>query len=651
MSVRARPSHSPAPGSTSQVREAILASERFRDTVAELARSTGRAPEDIRDEAEGCLGEMVAAENSTATDLWSRLGSWLSRAYQIDADEVSLGRIRELDSSKTLVFLPNHRSYLDPFVLRAVLDRAGLPPNYVLGGSNLSFFPLGPIGQRSGLVFIRREFRNAPVYRAMLGVYLAHLVQEGADLEWYIEGGRTRTGKLRPPRMGILSYLLDAFASSGAEDITFVPVAIVYDQQHEVGAIAEEESGGSKAPESVKWAVRYARAQGSRRGKVHVRFAEPISLRETLDELRAAGADADVRQAVPKVAFEVCHRINGVTPVTASALVALTLLDIDDRALTEAQMRRAVLPMAEYLRDRRIPTATGLNLEDAQVLAQRTPSEGARALATLIKQGVVEEYTGGLEPVYSIPPDRVLEAAFYRNTLSHVFVTRSIAELSLVTTGERAAPDLAGEALVEAVWNEALAFRDLLKYEFFFSTKAEFAEEVWAEAALAVPNWQELGASAGDILSRLSALPVLYAHRIVGPFLEAYSVLAERLAAADPHTPVDRDALVAEALGVGQQLVRQRSLHSRESVSRDLFKNALELAGNRGLLEPALDVAARREAFAAELAEAVRRVGVIRGIALHQLFGSPEGTEGTDSADAETGPPDTTHVDDEGAIQ
>ena len=611
-------SHSPS-GSTTQVRQRIVASQRFRDAIADLAASTGRSRADVRAEADRCLDEMVAAENTTATDVWTRLGAWLSRAYQIEADEASLRRIHELDNSQTLVFLPNHRSYLDPFVLRSVLDRAGLPPNYVLGGSNLSFFPLGPIGQRSGLVFIRREFRNAPVYRAMLGVYLAHLVEEGADLEWYIEGGRTRTGKLRPPRMGILSYLLDAFASAGVEDITFVPVSIVYDQQHEVGAIAAEESGGTKAPESVAWAFRYARAQGTRRGKAHVRFAAPISLRDMLDELRVAGGSEDVRQVVPKLAFEVCHRINQVTPITASALVALTLLDNDDRALTEEQMRLWVLPIAAYLHARNLSVASGLDLDQAQVLSERIPSEGTRALRMLVKEGVVAEYSGGLQPVYSIPPDRVLEAAFYRNTLSHVFLTRSIVELALVTVGQDETPDLGVAELVDAVWVEALALRDLLKYEFFFSTKAEFAEEIRLETHLMMPGWEQLDASTEDVLPGLARLPFLIAHRIVGPFLEAYSVLADRLAAAEPARPVDADALVAEARGVAQQRVLQHTLSSRESVSKDLFKNALELAGNRGLLEPGPDVAERRAAFAAELAEATMRVAVVGRIAASRM--------------------------------
>lgn len=601
-----------ATSSTVVVRERIEDSPAFKRAVEAHAAADGRSVEEVTKEARGCLKEMVAAESATANEAWTRLGAWLSRAYEIDALDEDLDRLRLLDQSETLVFLPNHRSYLDPFVLRMVLEGAGFPQNYVLGGSNLSFFPLGTLGQHTGTVFIRRQFKDAPLYKAMLGVYLGHLVEEGANLEWYIEGGRTRTGKLRPPRMGILSYLLDAFAVSEVEDMTFVPVSIIYDQQHEVGAIADEESGGTKKPESIKWAFRYAKAQGTRRGKAHVRFAEPFSLQSCLEELNVVRGSGDVRAAVPKVAFEVANRINQVTPVTPAAFATLVLLDSPDRAMTEQAMRERALPLAEYMGARGLPVASGIQLDQAQVLIERVPSAGVAALGTLVKEGVVDRYDGGTEPVYSIATDRYLEAAFYRNTLSHFFVTRSILELALVATAESTSSDIVGES-----WRHALELRDLLKFEFFFTTKEQFGLDVRAELDLALPTHDTEGWVNGpdEILPRLATLSFRAAPRILSPFLEAYSVLAERLAALDPDLPVDEDALVAECLGIAQQRVLQRTLYSRESVSKDLFKNALLLAGNRGLLTAgAPDLAAHRRAFSDELATVVRRVRVLRAM-------------------------------------
>jgi glycerol-3-phosphate O-acyltransferase len=244
------------------------------------------------------------------------------------------------------------------------------------------------------------------------------------------------------------------------------------------------------------------------------------------------------------------------------------------------------------------------------VLAERLPSEGARALETLVRRGVVARFDGGDEPVYSIPSGRYLEAAFYRNTLSHFFVTRSIVELAVLAASERGAADLTA-----ASWQEALALRDLLKYEFFFATKEQFDLEVRAEMELSIPGWESTDVPAERAPERIRALPFRAAPRILTPFLEAYGVLADRLALRDPAEAVDQDALVAECIGVGRQRVLQRSLHSPESVSKDLFKNALLLAGNRELLGPGgPELAERRVAFASELDEVSRRIEVLRAM-------------------------------------
>jgi glycerol-3-phosphate O-acyltransferase len=294
--------------------------------------------------------------------------------------------------------------------------------------------------------------------------------------------------------------------------------------------------------------------------------------------------------------------------VTAAAVATLVLLEHSDRALTEAQMRAGALPIAEYLAQRGAPIAGGMHLDRSHVLTERLPTEGRLALETLVREGVVARFDGGDETVYSIPSGRYLEAAFYRNTLSHFFVTRSIVELAVLAAAEQGATDL-----IAASWLEALALRDLLKYEFFFSTKEQFDHEVRAEMELSIPGWEQADVPAARAPERIRALPFRAAPRILTPFLEAYGVLADRLALRDPGEKVDQDALVAECIGVARQRVLQRSLHSPESVSKDLFKNALLLAGNRDLLGPGdAGLVERRAAFAAELAEVVRRIDVLR---------------------------------------
>ncbi len=592
----------------------ITESDLFAKRVAEVAAASGRTVADVSADGRRCLAEMTATVGSRASRVWGRFGGWLSRAYRIDVDDRELPRLHELAERHSLVFLPNHRSYLDPLVLRQVLARHGLPPNHILGGINLAMWPISTVGKRAGLVFIRRSFRDDPVYPAMLRLYLGYLLREKANLEWYFEGGRTRTGKLRPPKMGVLRYLLDAFLANAEHeaDVYIVPVSIVYDQQHEVEAISREETGIAKDPESLRLLVSFARAQSRKRGRAYVRFGEPLSLGDIVaDAEERAGAAATDRDdgaaVVPRVAFEIAHRINAATPITPSALVTFSLLDADGRAFTVPELRRVLTPMLEYIRRRKLPLTTGADLTNDDDLRPE--------LRTLVREKVIGEYTDGREAVYWVTAERQHEAGFYRNTVTHWFVTRAICEIAVIEVAEQGAVDVQ-----EATWQAALGLRDLLKYEFFFARKREFAEQMRAEISLARPGWESADLRADELTTALTDTGLLLAHRVVGPFLEAYLVLADRLAAGDPATPVDREKLVAECLRVARQRWLQHQLHSPESISKDLMLGAFKLAGNRDLLGPGdEDLAAERARFAAELAGAVRRVGLIRRQALAEF--------------------------------
>jgi glycerol-3-phosphate O-acyltransferase len=600
---------------------AILGSPEFGRVIDELHDKTGRTTTDLRRDAEECLDEMVAEIGAPATQAWDRLGRWLTRSYVVDADTAGLADLTELSRHHSLVFLPNHRSYLDPLVLRSALAPRGFDPNHVLGGINLAMWPMSELGRRSGLIFIRRSTRNDPVYPAMMRLYFGYLLRQHANLEWYFEGGRTRTGKLRPPRMGVLRYLVDAFVandedSADADDVLLVPVAIVYDQQAEVEALSFEETGGTKTPESLRWLVGFARAQSRLRGRAHVRFGAPLSLRSALGEASERAGSADPTEVVPRVAFEVAHRINDATPITPSALVTFGLLDNDGRALTLTETLAVIEPLVESVRRRGLPLTSDVDLG--------RPAGLSRALHTLVREGVVEEYADGLEPVYSIAPHRQHEAAFYRNTVTHYFINRAIAEVAALLTAEENASNVP-----RAMWTHALALRDLLKYEFFFATKRQFSEDMAAEVVMVRPDWQEGLGTLEDVTEGLADSRLLISHRVIGPFLEAYAVVADRLADREPAAPVHGDAFITECLAVARQRMLQHRLHSPESISKDVMNGALKLAGNRGLLGPGDDELRReRLAFAAELADVVRAVGVIREVALGGLTATGARTGG-----------------------
>jgi glycerol-3-phosphate O-acyltransferase len=596
--------------------EEILGRPEFRGRLAQLAREAGRSDARMLREAQADLKEIAATHSPLVIDLAARLIRMLytqGYAADIQYDHEHLAGIAALSQRHPVVFLPTHKSNLDHLALQYMLYENGLPPNHTAGGINMNFFPVGPLVRRSGVFFIRRSFRDDAVYKLVLRSYIDYLIEKRFALEWYIEGGRSRSGKLLPPRFGLLAYVADAWRRHKAEDVFLIPVSIAYDQIQEVGGYSDEQQGAAKERESFTWFLRMIRALRRRYGRIHVRFGEPLSLAAQLGERTAEGAgDPDEREiALQKVAFEVAVRINRVTPITPTSLVTLALLGTGDTALTVAQTRRGLANLLRYVEERKLPTS-------AQLFHLQSDEGIERTLEALVENGVVSRFSGGTECVYRIGPEQQLAAAYYRNTIIHFFVTPAIAELAVV----RASEGVEGDP-VEAFFAEAMRLRDLLKFDFFFSEKDQFREEIRDEIAFHDPEWTaQLEAGPDGALGLIRSFRPFTAHRVLRPFLEGYRVFADALLRHDADGPVDRDDLVDGCLGLGKQYQLQHFVHSASSVSKVLFQTACRLADNRGLLDAHTpDVVARRRAFAEEIADWNRRVEAIVALAASRRAG------------------------------
>jgi glycerol-3-phosphate O-acyltransferase len=435
----------------------------------------------------------------------------------------------------------------------------------------------------------------------VLRQYLAYLVGKRFNLEWYIEGGRTRTGKLLPPKMGLLRYLVAAIEEAEIDDVHVVPVSIVYDQLEEVAEMTAESRGAVKHAEGLRWLVDYARRQSRPSGRVQIGFGEPLAVSSAL---RRYGVAENPRLALSKLAFDVCTRINRSTPVTRTGMVTLAMLGGDGRSLAAGEVCAELEPMRRYAEARALP-----GVEEITELATATGIE--KALTILLEHGVVTCFENGPQRVYSISPHNELVAAFYRNTVIHWFVNRSIVELALV----RAAEEEPGADQAEVAWSEAFRLRDVLKFEFFFADRDRFRQELRDELALIEPAWHSASDfTLADVGRALAGSGALMAHRVLSSFLESYHVVAECLLGRPLASGFDQAAFLTDCLAFGQQLRLQHRITSADAVSTELFRSALKLAENRGLLDGANpELRPGRAAFAAELRDLVRRIRVLAG--------------------------------------
>jgi glycerol-3-phosphate O-acyltransferase len=576
------------------VHQEILGTSEFREGVVRFADQLDKSEETIFNRASRYLREIAASHDAFTIDLVANAIHWLYRqGYgSIHYKPEAFREISTLGQTSSLVFLPSHKSNLDHLVLQYVLWENDAPHNHTAGGINMNFFPIGPIIRRTGVFFIRRTFRDNPVYKFVLRSYIDYLVANRFPLEWYLEGGRSRSGKLLPPRFGMLTYVADSFRRGKAEDVYLVPTSIIYDQIQDVGSYAAEQLGRAKEKESFGWFLKSVRSLRRRYGNIHVRFGEPLSLAKEI-----ASSDSDQSLAVRKLAFETMARVNRVTPITPTSLVTIALLANEDQALRCEDLVEAVRVIVGHAEQRDLPLTEALRLD--------SPKGVQLVLDRLVEHGIVTEYSAGPETVYMIGPDQHLAAAYYRNTVIHFFVNDAITELALLAAAE--AED--GNRLT-VFSEEVMGMRDLLKFEFFFSGKDAFREAIFDELARYEPDWEaRLNGEPGEVLDLLRGFRLLTAPWVLRPFLEAYQVVADRLNAHSPYVEVDQRRFIADCLGLGKQYRLQRKIATEESISQVLFKSALSLAENRGLLDvDDEDLGELRKAFAVEIQEALRRI-------------------------------------------
>lgn len=571
--------------SRSALLESVLTSDSFREQLGDLAARLKRPADEVLREARDDVAELSASHQEAVLRRWNRFGDWMMRGYDRLIDEEGLSAIRALDSGNSLAFLISHRSYLDEWALPPALVELGIQPPFGFAGANLDFFPLGPIARRTGIVHIRRSTSDAPVYKIALRSFMRRLVQNHANLIWSIEGGRSRTGKLRPPRFGLLRYVVDAVDQLDTAEVQLVPVSILYDQlpTHEVDMMTAEALGHGKRPENARWFLGYVVGLRHRRGRMYVDFGAPIPLRQRLAELRADGTPEEL--VVERVALEVCHRINTATPVSPTAAVCIALLAVD-RALTLDEILVTVAPLAAYLGSRGWPTAGATNLTDHATVR--------RAVQDLVESGVVTSYRGDTT-VWGVAPHQHLTAAVYRNSAIHVLVHRAIAELVLVGAAERAGSFNS--------WEDSLALRDLLKFEFFFPGRAQYGRQLRLEMEIMLGReWPAVEViPQAEAAAHLAGLKQAVSPLVLAPFLDAYAVVAAMLHQRGDEPGIEEAAFLQRCLAVGRQWALQRRI-SMESVSGEMFRTALRMAAHRGLVDGEVGrLRARRAAFVDEI--------------------------------------------------
>lgn len=581
-----------------RVAQNLLASAKFRSALQEVADNTGRSIPDLTAESEDIMKELIAIPQPFWLDVMAQLNHQImSLGYKADVvvDRESLERVRQLTREFPTALLWTHKTHVDGFAVNSVCFDNDFPAPHILGGVNMAFAGLGYVARRAGGIFIRRSFQDNLLYKMILRQYIGYLMDKRFPLSWSFEGTRSRVGKLMPPRYGLLKYVMDSAHNTGAENLHFVPVSISYDLIGDVKDYAKEQAGGVKRPESLSWFIGYLRGLRQPMGKIYFNFGEPVIL-ETVP------SPEDPRE-LQRVAFAVGVEANRVTPITVPSLLSMILLGSAPRALTAEELERETNIRTEWAIKR------GIRLTDN--MAKGDEMEVLELIDDMVANGLLTRYDDGPELVYTIAAEQHGVASYYRNTISHYFVAKAIAELSLVymARGNRTG--------AEQFWSEAERLRDLFKFEFFYAPREQFRRDIEEELSRYQPRWEAALDEEGFALSLFTRLVPLVSHAVLLPFVEAYRVVADVIARHTGDEVLTEKECVQKALAYGRQAYLQRRISSEASIGKVYFGNGYKLAENFGLLEGnAAELEERRLELAQSFRSLQRRLEQVRAAAL-----------------------------------
>ncbi len=559
----------PPPKSVDRLIDEALRDRTLNRSLQDYAAEAQRRMEQVVAEARRAIESIAARPSATVVGLAAPVLHWVfNRIYDgIDVDEAGLERAMKSAARAPIALCPSHKSHVDYLVMSYVLWNRGYSVPLVAAGSNLSFFPLGPFFRRGGAFFLRRSFRGDKVYAAAFRAYIKRLVHEGMHQEFFLEGGRSRTGKLLTPKLGILSWEVDAVLEGASNDIHFIPVSIDYEKVVESSSYSAELAGAEKKPEDIRALLSAPKVLRSNYGRIHLRFDEPISL---LEFIQARGlspteiTEGQKKALVRALGNRIIYGISRVSTLTPHALVSAALLSHRGRGAPAGELTERIAMLRRIAEEEGSPISPLLRGAPASP-TMAGPIQDAMSLLIEGESVRIEEVKG--EPIYVLAEEQRSHLSYYKNSLMNLLAPRSIAATAVLSSSP---------ATREEVQQTALILSRLLKFEFVYRVGATF-EVLFSEAleglrrAGLVDVEKDRVSPAGtvqrDSLSFLADL--------LRDFLEGYLAAALALQDLARQGPMEPKTFIKAALDTGRAEYLAGRISTPEALSKATIENAI----------------------------------------------------------------------------
>jgi glycerol-3-phosphate O-acyltransferase len=552
--------------SQQEMMEKVLYHKNVLDEIRDLMEKDHLTENKLRKKAYGYFKE-IAANFSIITIKWFNqavqyMFTKIFDGINFNIDE--LKRVREAALRAPIIFVPSHKSHMDYLIISSMLYINKIIPPHIVAGANLSFFPMGQIFRKSGAFFMRRSFRGLKLYPTIFKQYIKTLINEGYSIEVFIEGTRTRTGKLISPKMGILSYLIEAIDEGYSKDMIFIPTTISYDRILEESTYHMELKGKEKETESTSNFVKSRKFLKRKYGKVYLSFNEPFSFSEYREKLKE-GEDLAV-----SLGYYIVRRIGEIITATPFSVASAAMLLSSAKGFTRDILKHRIAVLHDYLR------FTGVRMSDHLAQASNFDEIIEYVIASYFQDGIVGEPVAGvsdgtrevLEGVYTLNENERSRINFYKNTIIHFFLPVTFISVALLT---RAGEEGADGHMIADTFADLM---DIFSEEFVYSESMLDASGAIAKSLDYLAHQSAVTSHDGKYRIQPEKRDdiILFA-KAVQDFLESYLVVCDCVIQLKKR--LSRKELLYEVRKNGIKLFHLGDVKLAESLSVPNYENAI----------------------------------------------------------------------------
>jgi len=564
-----------------ELKQSILTGDDIQAYMRKYAKRRDKSRYWVHAEALAYLDEIAARPNPAVIRIGAAVVQWLlgSMFEGVSINTRALNNIKSHARKGPVIFIPCHKSHLDSLLVAHILYRHDLPTPLFFAGRNLAFWPMGAIFRRLGAFFVRRSFK-AVFYAKVLSEYIRKILANGHNIGVFIEGTRSRSGKLYAPQLGMLTILLNALKTGACTDMSFVPVFIGYDRVPEEQAYLSEVEGHTKPPESLEQMVKARKALKRRYGRIYVNFHEPFLLSDLMEHQGLTVEDLGGKQQnlfCRYLGQRILAAINADSVATPHALAACAILHSENQVSQEELDFRMETGLAHL-------TARRTHFSDSLV----TNSDSAlnNSLVDCIKRKIIdpqglEGETQAAATFYRINSKKRTELDYYKNTVINLFIPAAFTALLIRARDafQFSAADLHENYtfLQDLFINEFTPDPDRPPSLLVRKTVKAFIDDAIIIPHPTLPDTYNITSSGYKKLVFFAGL--------LKPFFESYLVALKYLGSAAEKS-LDRKDAIKKIRSLGYKMFKRGEISRRESLSVLYYTNAVDSYAKNGLKGP-----------------------------------------------------------------